>query len=80
MCWNGANDGDIRVFGINTDTFRLGHIELCVEGERRVVCAEGWDEHAATVVCRHLQSGTPISFIVAKCPVFDGTSCAQMDN
>ena len=43
--------------GINTDTFKLGRIELCVGEERRVVCAEGWDEHAATVVCRHLQSG-----------------------
>ena len=61
MCRGGASDGDIRVVGINTDTFRLGRIELCVGNERRVVCAEGWDEHAATVVCRHLSESGNLS-------------------
>ena len=67
--WSGASISDIRVVGINTDTYRAGRIELCMGEARRAVCAEGWDEHAATVVCRHLRSSTPINFIDANCPV-----------
>ena len=65
QCWGGARNGDIRVVGINTDTFRLGRIELCVGNDRRVVCAEGWDEHAAMVVCRHLSESGNLSSEIA---------------
>ena len=65
MCWKDAKNGDIRVFGINTDTFRVGHIEIC-KSQARAVCADGWDERAAMVACRQLF------------PESGGTSCALL--
>ena len=58
VCWSGANDGDIRVVGINTGTFKAGRIELCWGSQTRAVCADGWDEHAAMVACRQLFPGS----------------------
>ena len=68
MCEDGGrgyNNGDIIVRGINTTTFKVGRMEICVQkrdgsGEWRAVCAYGWDEHAAMVACRQLFPGSGI--------------------
>ena len=51
--------GDVlTVKGINTDIFKAGYMEICIENKWRAVCADGWDEHAAMVACRQLFPGT----------------------
>jgi hypothetical protein len=56
MCKN-----NIKVKGRDEDTFKLGPIEVCSDGMKRLLCAdERDDEHQAMVTCRHLfpESGT----------------------
>ena len=65
MCGVGRQlgNGDIRVNGINTDTFKAGHIEMVdLRPEWRAGCADGWDEQDA---CRQLFQGSGIKFLTA---------------
>ena len=63
---DGCAYGTIRVKGINTDTFKAGHIEICVNMTVwtvwRTVCADGWDEHAAKVACKELYPESGVKF------------------
>lgn len=46
-----CGDGDVRLAG----SFLLeGPPEMCVTGEWKRICGEGWDNQDATVVCREL--------------------------
>ena len=51
-------NGSIRLRdGQDNDDYKSGRVEVCVDGDWRPVCAEGWDEADARVACRQLFEG-----------------------
>ena len=47
-----CKEGSIRLNG--SEVLKEGHIEVCLYGQWGKVCADGWDDTDATVVCRQL--------------------------
>ena len=47
-----CEDGDVRLVGGETE--REGRVEMCYNGVWGSVCASGWDEVAANLVCSEL--------------------------
>lgn len=39
---------------VDGEQVNIGRVELCFNRTCGTVCSDGWDEHAATVVCRQL--------------------------
>ena len=54
-----CNDGEVRLFEVRLfdgENFnqREGRVEMCFNGVWGAVCADGWDEVAANIVCTQL--------------------------
>ena len=47
-----CGDGDVRL--IEGDTEREGRVEMCYNGVWGAVCADGWNDIAANIVCTQL--------------------------
>ena len=54
MCRLQRDNGDIRVRGFETDTFKAGRMEICHQGQWWEVCDDGWDRNSAQTVCKQL--------------------------
>ena len=52
-----CDDGDVQLVGGKTE--REGRVEICYNGVWGSVCADGWDEVNANVVCVQLGYGLP---------------------
>ena len=52
-----CDDGDVQLVGGKTE--REGRVEICYNGVWGAVCADGWDEVNANVVCVQLGYGLP---------------------
>ena len=50
-----CRDGDIRLVGGETES--EGQVEMCFNGVWSAVCANGWNEIAANIVCSQLGFG-----------------------
>ena len=54
-----CSDGKVRLVGGETEG--EGRVEMCYNGVWGAVCADGWDEIAANVVCRQLGYNNSLS-------------------
>ena len=54
-----CSDGEVRLIGGETE--REGTVEMCYNGVWGTVCADGWDEIAADVVCHQLGYNNSLS-------------------
>ena len=52
-----CNDGDVQLVGGNTR--REGRVEICYNGVWGAVCADGWNEVNANIVCVQLGYSLP---------------------
>ena len=52
-----CSDGEVRLVG--EDSEREGQVEMCYNGVCGTVCADGWNEIAANIVCRQLGYENP---------------------
>ena len=52
-----CSDGEVRLVGGETE--REGQVEMCYNGVWGAVCADGWNEIAANIVCRQLGYENP---------------------
>ena len=47
-----CRDGDVRLIGGSSE--REGQVEMCYNGVWGTVCADGWNDIAANIVCNQL--------------------------
>ena len=57
-----CSDGEVEIYGVETDTLIAGRLEICVGGQWFAVYDEDWGPKDAGVVCKRKRFGMKLKF------------------